>query len=274
MKKKVLKIIALIVAIALIIGIASMANALNGNPISRMLAKRAANAYLEEHYPNTDYYIEDLGFSFKFIGYYAHVRSDSSMDTQFTLEIDMLGHVFWDTYESVTGGFVTARRIDQEYRELCDQVFESATFPYPSDIAYGSLEIYPQQDIDDPAITEIPDYYIVQEDLILDHIYDPRALGAQAGRLVVYVETDTISAEAAARVLLDIRKAFDEANIPFRAMDFVLEYPLPEEGPRPDGDIRIENFPYEQIGGDDLAARIEAADAELDAIYAAMDAEK
>ena len=81
MKKKVLKIIALIVAIALIICIGLTANSLNGNPISKMLARRGANNYLEEHFPDTDYYIEDLGFSFKFTGYYAHVRSESSIDT-------------------------------------------------------------------------------------------------------------------------------------------------------------------------------------------------
>lgn len=271
MKKKILKIIALIVAIALIIGIASMANALNGNPISKMLARRAANIYLEEHYPNTDYYIEDLGFSFKFIGYYAHVRSDSSIDTQFTLEIDMLGHVFWDTYESVTGGFVTARRIEQEYRELCNQVFESSSFPYASDIASGGLEIHPQQDVDNPAITEIPDYYIVQEDLILDHIYDPRELGAQAGHLVVYVDSETITYEEAARILLDIRAQFDNANIPFRAIDFVLEAPLPEEGPRTEDDIRIEDFRYEDIIEEGLADRIAEAHAELMAYYAELD---
>ena len=68
MKKKVWKILALVVAIALIAGIAWVANGLNGNPISKMLAKKGANAYLEEHFPNTDYYIEDLGFSFKFTG--------------------------------------------------------------------------------------------------------------------------------------------------------------------------------------------------------------
>ena len=102
MKKKVLKIIALVIAIALIVGIAWVANGLNGNPISKMLAKKAASDYLEEHFPNTDYYIEELGFSFKFTNYYAHIRSESSMDTQFSLDIDMLGNVYFDTYVSLT----------------------------------------------------------------------------------------------------------------------------------------------------------------------------
>ena len=55
MKKKVLKIIAFAIAIALILGICWVANGLNGNPISKMLAKKGANEYLEANFPDTDY---------------------------------------------------------------------------------------------------------------------------------------------------------------------------------------------------------------------------
>ena len=85
MKKKVLKIIALVIAIALIVGVCWFANALNGNPLSKMLAEKAAANYLEEHFADTDYYIKKLAYSFKFGNYYAHIRSETSMDTQFTL---------------------------------------------------------------------------------------------------------------------------------------------------------------------------------------------
>ena len=272
MKKKVLKIIALIIAIALIVGICWVANGLNGNPISKMLAKKAANEYLEENFSDTDYYIEELGFSFKFSNYYAHVRSVTSMDTQFTLHIDMLGNVYFDTYDSVTGGFVTARRVEQEYRELTNQIFENPSFPYPSDIGYGTLEIYPQEALDDPDVNDIPDYALVQQDLILDQIYDIRELGRQAGHLIIYVESETISFELAAQIMLDIRAEFEKANIPFRAMDFVLQLPLPEEGPRPDEEVRVKDFRYEDIYQENLIDRIKAAHEELETYYAEPDA--
>ena len=140
MKKKVLKSIALIVAIALIVCICLVANALCGNPISKMLAKRAAETWLQGSFPDSDYYIEELSFNFKDTNYYAHIRSESSMDTQFTLYINMFGQGYYDTYESVTGGFVTAGRLEQEYRALTDKVFENPAFPYPSDIQFGTLE--------------------------------------------------------------------------------------------------------------------------------------
>ena len=272
MKKKVLKIIAFVIAIALILGICWVANGLNGNPISKMLAKKAANEYLEANFPDTDYYIEELGFSFKFSNYYAHVRSVTSMDTQFTLHIDMLGNVYFDTYDSVTGGFVTARRVEQEYRELTNQIFENPSFPYPSDIGYGTLEIYPQEALDDPDVNDIPDYALVQQDLVLDQIYDIRELGRQAGHLIIYVESETISFELAAQIMLDIRAEFEKANIPFRAMDFVLQLPLPEEGPRPDEEVRVKDFRYEDIYQENLIDRIKAAHEELETYYAEQDA--
>ena len=272
MKKKVLKIIAFIIAIALILGICWVANGLNGNPISKMLAKKAANEYLEANFPDTDYYIEELGFSFKFSNYYAHVRSVTSMDTQFTLHIDMLGNVYFDTYDSVTDGFVTARRVEQEYRELTNQIFENPSFPYPSDIGYGTLEIYPQEALDDPNVNDIPNYALIQQNLILDQIYDIRELGRQAGHLIIYVESDTISFELAAQIMLGIRAEFEKANIPFRTMDFVLQLPLPEEGPRPDEEIRVKDFRYEDIYEEGLADRIQKAHDALEAYYAEQDA--
>jgi len=264
-KKKVLKIIALVIALALSTGQALTANSLIGNPISKMLAQKAANEYLETHFPSTDYYIDELGFSFKFVGYYAHVRSESSIDTQFSLNIDMVGNVFFDTYDSVKRGFVTARRLDQEYRELTNQIFESTAFPYPTDIGYGTLEIHPQE------ATDKPDYAIAQESLVMDRIYDSRELGAQAGHLIVYVENDAVSMEKAAEIILHIKNEFDTANIPFRAIDFVLRYPIDENGKRGGESIRIEDFRYEDIYKENLTDRITKAHMELEAYYAEQD---
>ena len=68
-----------------------------------------------------------------------------------------------------------------------------------------------------------------------------------------------------------IRAQFDNANIPFRAIDFVLEMPLPEEGPRTEDGIQIEDFRYEEIFEARFADRIEEAHAELMAYYDAQD---
>ena len=206
MKKKVLKFIALIIAIALIVTVCWFANALCGNPISKWLAQKAADAYLDEHYQDTDFYIERLGFSFKFTNYYAHVRSETSIDTQFTLYIDMVGNVYFDTYGDVLSGAITAQRVHQEYRNLVKQAFESPTFKWDFEIPVGHLEIYPREALEDPLVNDIREYALAQEDLIIDQIYDPRELGAKCGYLSVWIESDTVTKELAAEIILQIRK--------------------------------------------------------------------
>lgn len=272
MKKKFWKILALILAVALIAGICVFANALAGNPISKLLAERSVERYLAEQYPGTDYYVERLGFNFKFTNYYAHIRSVSSMDTQFTLHIDYLGKVCFDTYDDVTNGYVTARRLEDEYRSLTDQILDNPSFPYETDIAFGSLVINPREAIENPDVTDIPEWSIVTQDLILDHAYDIRELGRQAGELIIYVYSEELTCEIAAEILLGIRAEFDKAAVPFRAIDFTLRHPRTEDGPWDEEYIGAEDFPYEQITEEGLADRIRQADADLKAYRAEQDA--
>lgn len=274
MKNKTMRIIAFVLAMILIAGLAWFANAMNGNPISAMLARKTATAYLAEHFPDTDYYIEAIGYNFKDGNYYAHIRSDSSIDTQFSLHITMMGELRYDTYDSVLDGFVTANRLVMEYGTLADTVLEADDYPYKAENGwgFGTLEIYPPEAFVHREENEVPSYAMDQSTLILDHIYDIRELGRQAGHIIIYVDSDTVTVERAAEIMLDIKVRFDAAGIPFKAMDLVLQYPRPDEGMRPEGEVRVRNFPYESIYEDDLIERIVTADAELSAYYAEMDA--
>lgn len=272
--KRVLKILALILALVMLGTVLYFYNALNGNPVSAYLADRAVDRYLEEmktNYELPDLYVERSGYNFKFANYYARIASRSSMDTQFMVYVNMWGRLEWDTYDDVLSGAVTRSRLEEEYRALTDKVFDSPAFPYPADIGYGSLEIHNRELFDQPQIQDIPDWAIVQEDLVLDQVYDIRELGETAGHLIVYVDSEDVSIENAARILLDIREEFDEADIPFRAIDFTLQHPLPEEGPRDDVFVGVSYFPYEDIYEENLESRIQLADEALKAYYAQLD---
>ena len=72
--------------------------------------------------------------------------------------------------------------------------------------------------------------------------------------------------------MLDLKARFDEAGAPFAAMDLTLLPPLPEEGPRPDGEICVEDFPCDAIVPNGLADRIREADQALKEHYAQDDA--
>ena len=258
--KKTLKIAALTVALALIAGLLYLAVGLLGNPVSKMLAKRGAEAYLEETYADTDFQLEEVCYDFKMNGYYARVVSPSSPDFAFSLSMDWLGHVTDDYYErEVLSGNNTARRLDQEYRELVDHALEAADTPYPSDLCFGEL-------------------WGIQREMTLelDRVYDIRALGREYGGIVFYYESETVTPEKAAEVLLGLRRYLDEAGVPFRTIDFTLQSPKPEDidAPWDPESVQVEKFPYEEITEENLPERIAAADAALREQYEEMDAEK
>ena len=193
------------------------------------------------------------------------------MDTEFFLRLTMLGALRQDTYEDVLDGTNTARRLEQEYRDLTDAVFTNPAFPYECHIDYGTLEIYPEELLGNE---DVPAYALNQNELILDKIYDIRELGRQAGHLVIYVDGETVTMEAAAEIMMGVKAQFDDAGIPFAAMDFTLQYPKPEEGKRPEGEVSVANFPYAEIYEDGMIDRVIAADKALEEYYAEQDVKK
>ena len=186
----------------------------------------------------------------------------------------MLGKIRLDTYEDVIDGFNTARRLEEEYGALTDTVFENPSFPYTCHISYGTLEIYPEEALHDPNVNDVPAYAINQSTLILDKIYDIQELGRQAGHLIIYVESDAVTVEKAAEIMQDVRAIFDDAGVPFAAMDFTFQYLLPEEGLRPDGEVSVAGFLYDEIYEEGMIERVAEADRALKAYYAEQDAKK
>ena len=81
-----------------------------------------------------------------------------------------------------------------------------------------------------------------------------------------------ITVEKAAGIMLDIKQQFDDANVPFTAMDFTLQHPLPKEGPRPEETVSVSQFPYDKICPDGMFERVMQADWELKELYAKLDA--
>ena len=276
MNKKWLKIAALVAALAIIAGLCVFANALVGNPVSKWLAKRTAEKHLEEVYGDTDFVIEKIGFNFKDTDYYVHIMSPSSEDSSFSLRIDMLGNLKLDTYESrVLGGGNTQNRLYMEYRELVDTVLEAPDYPFTTFIAYGDLQVgFAPSDIEIEE-DRWPEGYLVLDKVELDKKYDIAELAEKVGHLVIYVEDEEVTVERAAEVLLELKELFDRKNVPFVAIDFVLEYPRkPEGGNTKEGRVNVEGFLYSDIFEEGLVERVRIADEELNAYYAEQDAKR
>ena len=272
MKKKILKIAAFALAAALIVGVLWFANSLVGNPISKALAQNAAKKYLAENYANTDYVLGEVNYNFKDGYYYVQASSPTNVDGDFAILFNGFGKLQYDYYENnVSNGLNTARRIDMDYRKIAETLFNSGALSYDAYIAYGELEFVPAEYQDAPGI---PSYALITDDLTPNAYYNANELGAQSGKLTVYIYDATVTAERLAEVLLDIRECFDEAGIGFRAIDCVLEYPREADGFYEDGRVEVMNFAYADIYAEGLVERVEASNRAADLYYDEQDAEK
>ena len=256
MKRKFWKIAALVLAVILIVGLGWFANALNGNPISKMIAQNRAEKYIAQQYPGTDYELERVSYSFKDGNYHAYVVSPSSIDTHFTVTVNMFGQIGWDSYESVTDKFNTAMRLEDEYRDLVDTVLYAADFPYVSDIGYGTMAIYPAEALEYRERNDIPDYAMDQSALVLDGEYDILELGARYGGIYISVDDADVSYARGAEILSDIAARLEEAGIPFFAVDFMLSKPRVEGQPYEDVTLWLLDFPAADIGGADFEQKV------------------
>ena len=273
MKKRILKIAAFVFAIALIVGVCVFANGLVGNPISKAVATNTAEKHIEENYADKDFEIERVTFSFKDGYYHAFIYSPSSIDSSFTLMIDMWGKLRYDTYEDrVLSGGNTADRISRDYRAVVDKVLDSQAFPYNEHIGYGDFDFYPRVHLEEYSV---PEYALITEDLTLDAFYDVNELGAKHGKLTIYIDDDTVSYERLAEILLDIRKIFDDSGVKFYVIDCVLEYQKNEDSSKKqEGRVEVREFLYADIYEDGMVERVKASDEAAKAYYAEQDAEK
>lgn len=274
-KKKVLKLVALVLALVLLGGLGWFANGLVGNPISRWLADRAVDCYIAEHYSHLDLYTKRFGFDFKSGGYFAYVCSETSMDTAFYIDTDMLGHVTYDSFDTwVTSKYNTELRVQEQYRELVKSVLNSAAFSYVSDIKGGELEFQRDWEWGDDHDHS---HALPKEELVKDKEYSMKEIldmGSRAGILTVYVQEDNVTPQRAAEIILHIRSLFDDAGITFYRMDFVLQYPKPEDGtPWPKGDVRADIL-CRDIREEGLVQRIQESHDAIYAYFAELDKEK
>ena len=267
MKKKHLKMAALVAALALIVGLCLFANALVGNPVSKALAARAAKARMTAQYPT--YTLEEVTYSFKDGNYYAHLTDPNQIDGDFSMAFTGGGKLLWDSYEDrVLSGENTRNRLSMEYRDLVDAVLEAPQAGLPLDFGFGDLECWSREAA---ANEDCPPYALITEDFTVNGTYDVRALGAQAGHLVYYLQEESPSLERLAHWLLEIRRMMDEAGVPFVDIDLSLRYLRDENDRRPHSDLYVLHFLYEEIYEEGLLERVKAANADAIAYYAELD---
>ena len=271
-KIRILKISALCLAILLIIGACWFANGLVGNPVSKMMARHAAEKHLEANYSDTDYEIEGVFYSFKEGGYYAHAVSPSRMDGDFAMTVSMFGKLIDDTYGSqVEEHGNVANRLFFEYRKRVDAVLESPAYPYSVSLGYGDLEF--EREVG----AEAPEGALTRDDLVNDRFYNVGELGAKNGSLVLYIDSDTVSCEKAAEILLKTKESMDRSGISFYSVHLVLRYPPYDaeiSHERPDGEVDLLDFLSDDIYEEGMLDRVEKCAEDTRNYYEEQDRQK
>lgn len=244
--KKSVKVIAAVIAFAMIAGLLVFANGLLGNPISYCIAKSKAKKYVAENYADMGYILESVNYSFKNGDYIAHIEKPDSEDRHFVLGIGFDGRLGSDNYENcVLNGGNTQTRLDMRYREFIHSVTESSAYPYSSQSAGGTLVFEGYGDYD---------FAVSKSILVPDGLYDIAELGEKGGLLYISVDTSQTTPENAAEILLEINALMKQGGVTFYAIDLTLmDRTL---APADRVDYNLKNFHRSDIYEDGLVERV------------------
>lgn len=135
--KKVLIYTSIGVTLAIIL---FFAVAFFGNPISRVLANKAANDYLKTHYTDLELQKERAFYNFKDAKYVVRLQDKNSPDSQFELSFDSLGRLKYDSYGDRE--LNTFRRYVDFLNNLSDEIANENGFNFDFRLSPSSEEYY------------------------------------------------------------------------------------------------------------------------------------
>lgn len=203
------------------------------NPISRLLADRAADKYIESHYKDLDLNRDETYYNFKDGYYTVRLRSKTSRDTAFMLGFDSFGKLKQDTYDDIL--FNTEIRLLDELRGYGADLQAKYSFPY--DISLNTVEDIPR------------------EDLVLDQEFDfdnfKEDVNVQA-----FGYTKNPNLEECFDILYDLQKIMDKTSLKVTKYSIIL---IPEENKKPDGEAEswagstsVSDVPQEVVRNKDI----------------------
>lgn len=162
---KTMKII-LYTALAILLAIVLfIVLSLFGNPISKIMADKAADQYLETHHRDLDLVHERAYYNFKDGTYVVRLWDKHSIDTKFTLEYDSFGKMKRDTFDDRL--FNTFRRYMVFLDDLADEIAKDSGLDFV-------IWLRPDDDID------YRDYLTLDQDFDRDNLPSKITAGFKA----------------------------------------------------------------------------------------------
>lgn len=162
---KTMKII-LYTALAILLAIVLfIVLSLFGNPISKIMADKAADKYLETHHRDLDLVHERAYYNFKDGTYVVRLWDKHSIDTKFTLEYDSFGKMKRDTFDDRL--FNTFRRYMGFLDDLADEIAKDSGLDFV-------IWLRPDDD------TDYRDYLTLDQDFDRDNLPSKITAGFKA----------------------------------------------------------------------------------------------
>lgn len=136
-----------------------------GNPISKIMAEKAADQYLETHHRDLDLVHERAYYNFKDGTYVVELWDKNSIDTKFTLEYDSFGKMKRDTFDDRL--FNTFRRYMGFLDDLADEIAKDSGLDFV-------IWLRPDDD------TDYRDYLTLDQDFDRDNLPSKVTAGFKA----------------------------------------------------------------------------------------------
>ncbi len=260
------RIAAAVIAFAMIAFIIDYAIELLGNPISYFAAKNNVEKYVAENYGSEGYYVQKVGYNFKFKTYYAFVTKPDTLDCYFSVDCDWWGRVAYDNYKSsITEKGNTFVRLMNEYSAFGKKLKEIPHFKYNANALsesgdHFSFSLKNEYNYNDSGLS--------QDELQIDGVYNIYELGKQFGQLIIYIYTDDLSPENAAEILLTFREYADKCGASFYTADLSLCDKTSSEGWK---SYNMLDFRYSDIYPEGIVERVKANHERTEEYYRAED---
>ena len=242
------KIIVTVIILAFCAFILDFINSFYGNPISKALAKNAAEKYMNENYKELNMELQSAGYNFKFDHYYVHYQSANSIDTTFSVYVNSFGKVLSDDYEyEVANHFTTYRRFERELRKIGDRLFRE-------ELNYEITNaLFLLRDMSEEEMLK----------LTLDMPFNIHSLPAEIDASITITDKD-VSYEKVSEVLIRMGEVCKKENIPVSTYSVRIEY-FEENGSEKTPEktfLSIYDIPKEVLNAEDIPKALEELDSQ------------
>lgn len=241
--KRAIRILAGVGAFVLVILLIIITMGFTGNPISKLLATRTADKYVEENYSDLDLLREGTVFEFKRGYYIVKYNQPESKDIHFGIETDYLGRITIDGYEEVVlSKWNTLWRLNEEFNSNVEQLLRD-NLDYDFDMIIAE---FPGDKKNEEKLSQLEiDMNFYMENIPLDKY------------LTIYIYEENRSWERITEVILEVDGLMESNNIDIDYYSIILQEPREDDETLVGDGLGVYEFPKENLNSEDLPRKLE-----------------